>query len=89
MSMVIVLEVIVAIIVLAVAVRFAVRDTRQRRDVSPEQRFQSEDTGGTQPHAGKQVAEQHPSEVADQRESEEVAAVSASSTAGESGTETH
>jgi hypothetical protein len=88
MSMVIVLEVIVAIVVLAVAVRFAVRDTRQRRDVSPEQRFQSEDTGGTQPHAGKQVAE-HPSEVADQRESEEVAAVSASSTAGESGTETH
>ncbi len=83
MSMVIVLEVVVAIVVLAAAVRFAVRDTRQRRDASPQQRFEPEDTGGAQPRVSTHEAEQHPSEVADQREGEEVAAVSASSAAPE------
>jgi hypothetical protein len=83
MSMVIVLEIIVAIVVLAAAVRFAVRDTRQRRDANPQQRFDVEDTGGAQPRSSKHQAEQSPIEVADQREGEEVAAVSASSAAPE------
>jgi hypothetical protein len=83
MSMVIVLEIIAAIVVLAAAVRFAVRDTRQRRDVNPQQRFESEDTGEAQPSGGKHGEEQRPSEVTDQREGEEVAAVSAPSAAQE------
>lgn len=83
MSMVIVLEVIVAIVVLAVVARFAVRDTRQRRDASPEQRVVSEDTASTQPRDAKQEAEQRPSDVDDQPQGEEVAALSASSTTAE------
>jgi hypothetical protein len=85
MSMVIVLEIVVAIVVLAVAVRFAVRDTRQRRDAnnSPEQRFASEDTDGTQLPGSEHDAQQRPSEVADHRAGEEVAAVGASSAAPE------
>ncbi|MGH3778672.1 MAG: hypothetical protein ACRDRR_23540 [Pseudonocardiaceae bacterium] len=79
MNMVIVVEIVVGIVVLVAAVRFAVRDTRQRRGVTG-----SEDPGETQPaHGGKREAQQHPSEVADRREGEEVAALSAPSTAPE------
>lgn len=77
MSMVIVLEIIVAIVVLAVAVRFAVRDTRQRRDANPQPLFDSEDTG---------EAQQRPSKPADHREA---AAVSAPSAAPEPTADAH
>jgi flagellar biosynthesis/type III secretory pathway M-ring protein FliF/YscJ len=88
MSMVIVLEVIVAIVVLAAAVRFAVRDTRQRRDASPQQRVESGDAGEAQPSGSEREADQHPIEVADQREGDEVAALSSTSTGPEPSTET-
>lgn len=78
MNMAIVLEIVVGILVLAAAVRFAVRDTRQRRGVT-----KSEDTGGAPARGGEREAEQHPSEVADQREGEEAAALSALSTVPE------
>jgi len=79
MNMVIILEIVVGIVVLVAAVRFAVRDTRQRRGVTG-----SEDTGEASPaRGGEREAEQHPSEVADQREGEEVAALGAPSTVPE------
>lgn len=72
MNMVIVLEIVVGIFVLAAAVRFAVRDARQRRGVA-----ESAETG-------ERATQQHSNEVADQREGDEaVVAVSASSTASE------
>ncbi|MGH3688048.1 MAG: hypothetical protein ACRDRU_29050 [Pseudonocardiaceae bacterium] len=80
MSMVIVLEIIVAIVVLAVAVRFAVRDTRQRRDANPQPLFDSEDTGEAQPRGSKHEAQQPPSQPADQHQ---VAALSTPSSAPE------
>lgn len=84
MNMVIVLEIVVGIFVLAAAVRFAVRDTRQRRGVTESGVTDSEATGEAVPTpSGKHEAEQHPSEVTDQREGEEVAALSASSTVPE------
>jgi hypothetical protein len=65
MNMVIVVEIVVGFLVLAAAVRFAVRDTRQRRGVT-----ESADTGEVPVRGGE-------------REGEEVAALSASSTAPE------
>jgi hypothetical protein len=79
MNMVIILEIVIGIVVLAAAVRFAVRDARQRRGVTG-----SEGTGETQPARGdERGVQQHPSEVADRREGEEVAALSAPSTVPE------
>ncbi len=79
MTMIIVLEIVIGIFVLAAAVRFAVRDTRQRRGVT-----EPEDTGeAVLAPSSEHEAEQHPSEVADQREGEEVAALNASSTTPE------
>jgi hypothetical protein len=82
MNMVIVLEIVAGILVLAAAVRFGVRDVRQRSDAS-EQRSGPEDTGEVQERGSEREAEQHLSEVADQRDGEEAAALSASSTAPE------
>jgi hypothetical protein len=83
MSMVIVLEIVIAIVVLAAAVRFAVRDTRQRRDASPQQQIDHEGTSEVQQHVSEREAEQRPSEVTHHREGDEVAAVSAPSAAPE------
>lgn len=88
MSMVIVLEIVIAIVVLAAAVRFAVRDTRQRRDASPPQRVDPGSTSEVQQHASEREAEQRPSEVAPPREGDEVAAVSAPSAAPEASGDT-
>ncbi|MGQ0716153.1 MAG: hypothetical protein ACT4NP_02350 [Pseudonocardiales bacterium] len=79
MNMVIILEIVVGIVVLVAAVRFAVRDTRQRRGATG-----SADIGEAPPVRGSErAAQQQPSEVADRRESEEVAALSAPSTVPE------
>lgn len=78
MNMIIVVEIVAGILVLAAAVRFAVRDARQRRGVT-----ESAGTGELPARGGEREAEQHPSEVADQREGEEVAALSASPTVPE------
>jgi hypothetical protein len=78
MNMVIVVEIVVGILVLAATVRFAVRDTRQRRGVT-----EPEGIGEASERGGEREAEQDPSEVADQRECEEVAMLSASSTVPE------
>ena len=67
MNMVIILEILGGIVVLALAVRFAVRDARQRRGVAEEQ---------------------DPSAAVDQREGEEVVALSAPATAPATGSET-
>ena len=77
MNMVIIFEIVVGIVVLVAAVRFAVRDTRQRRGITG-----SEGTGEAPPAYGSERGvQQHPSEVADQPEGDEVAALSAPSTA--------
>ncbi len=79
MNIVIVLEILVGIAVLAAAVRFAVRDARQRRGVT-----EPTDTAEASPVRGGELeTEQRPSEVVAQREGEEVAAMSAVSTAPE------
>ena len=79
MNIVIVFEILVGIAVLAVAVRFAVRDAQQRRGVT-----ESVDTAEALPVRGdERETERRPSEVVDQREGEEVAAMSAVSTAPE------
>jgi hypothetical protein len=72
MNMVIVVEIVVGILVLALAVRFAVRDARQRRGVT-------EAAGtGEAPARGSEAPAR-----GSEREGEEIAAVSASSTAPE------
>ena len=76
MNMVIILEILGGIVVLASAVRFAVRDARQRRGVADEQ-----DTSEVQARDSERQAEQDPSAAVDQREGEEVAALSAPATA--------
>lgn len=76
MNMVIVLEILAGIVVLAAAVRFAVRDARQRRGVT-----EAPDTGEVLAGGGEHQSEQVPSEAGDQREGEEVAALSAPATA--------
>jgi flagellar biosynthesis/type III secretory pathway M-ring protein FliF/YscJ len=75
MNMVIIVEIVVGIVVFAGAVRFAVRDARQRRPASLEQ--QSEPAHTPPAHApevqtfevqertSERDAERHPSEVAD------------------------
>ncbi|MGH3874593.1 MAG: hypothetical protein ACRDSR_24345 [Pseudonocardiaceae bacterium] len=82
MNMVIVLEILLGIVVLAAAVRFAVRDARQRRGVAGPTNTEEAGTGESQPARGdEQKVQPRSAEVADQREGEEVVAVSASSTA--------
>jgi hypothetical protein len=79
MNIVIVFEILVGIAVLAAAVRFAMRDAQQRRGAT-----ESVDTAEALPaRGGERETEQRPSEVVDQREGEEVAAMSAGSTAPE------
>ncbi|MGH3920171.1 MAG: hypothetical protein ACRDRY_13540 [Pseudonocardiaceae bacterium] len=79
MNMIIVVEIVIGIVVLVAAVRFAVRDTRQRRGVTG-----SEDTGEAPPaRGGEREVQQHQSEAADPREGDEVAALSAPSTVPE------
>ncbi|MDQ4093251.1 MAG: hypothetical protein M3143_07560 [Actinomycetota bacterium] len=75
MNMVIILEILVGIVVVAAAVRFAVRDARQRRSVA-----EAQDTSEVAVHGGEREAKQDPSEAVDQREGEEVAALSAPAT---------
>jgi hypothetical protein len=77
MNMVIVLEILVGMVVVAAAVRFAVRDARQRRGVAEEQ-----DTSAVLAHGGERQAEQDPSEAVEQREGEEVAALSGAPATG-------
>ncbi|MGH3780208.1 MAG: hypothetical protein ACRDRO_06140 [Pseudonocardiaceae bacterium] len=76
MNMLIIVEIVAAILVLAAAVRFAVRDTRRRSGASLQPSSGPEDT----PEVPEHEAEQHRSEVADQRDGEEAAALSVSST---------
>lgn len=82
MNMLIIVEVVAAILVLAAAVRFAVRDTRRRSGAS-----QQPSGPGDGPEEAREVpapeAEQHRGEVADQRDGEEAAALSVSSTSPE------
>lgn len=80
MNMVIVIEVVLGIAVLAVAVRFAIWDTRQRRGVTEPTDTGSAGTGVAPVGGGESAAPQHPGEVVDQREGEEAAALSAVST---------
>ncbi|MDQ4010968.1 MAG: hypothetical protein M3228_09795 [Actinomycetota bacterium] len=75
MNMVIVLEILAGIVVLAAAVRFAVRDARQRRGVT-----EGPDTGEVLAGDGEREPAQVSSEAADQREGEEEAALSAQAT---------
>jgi hypothetical protein len=69
MNMVIVLEIVLGILLLAAAVRFAVRDVRQRRSDSLQQQSEPEhapDPGHTpEEHAGEHQAQPQPSGVAD------------------------
>ncbi|MDQ2791133.1 MAG: hypothetical protein DLM60_14465 [Pseudonocardiales bacterium] len=76
MNMLIIVEIVAAIIVLAAAVRFAVRDTRRRSGASLQQPSGPQDTR----EVAEREAEQHRSEVTDQRDGEEATAVSVSST---------
>ncbi|MGH3550265.1 MAG: hypothetical protein ACRDQU_19550 [Pseudonocardiaceae bacterium] len=76
MNMLIIVEIVAAIIVLAAAVRFAVRDTRRRSGASLQQPAGPQDTG----EVAEREAEPHRSEVTDQRAGEEATAVSVSST---------
>jgi hypothetical protein len=76
MNMVIILEILVGIVVVAAAVRFAVWDARQRRSVAEEQ-----DTSEVLAHGGERQAEQAPSDAVEQREGDEIAALSAPATA--------
>jgi hypothetical protein len=66
MNIVIVVEIVAGIFVLAGAVRFAIRDTRQRRSVSLEQEPGPEDVPEVQASEGD--AEQHLSEAASHHE---------------------
>lgn len=84
MNMVIILEILGGIVVLALAVRFAVRDARQRRGVAQEQ-----GSSEVLAHGGERQAEQDSSAAVDhQREGEEVAALSAPAPAPATGSET-
>lgn len=78
MNMVIILEILGGIVVLALAVRFAVRDARQRRGVA-----EGQDTSDVRARGSERPAEQDPNAAADQRECEEVAALSAPATVPE------
>ncbi len=84
MNMVIFVEIVAAILVLAATVRFAVRETRRRSDAGLQQPAGLQDTR----EVSEREAEQHRSELADQRDDEEAAALSASSTGLEPPTDT-
>lgn len=75
MNMVIVLEILVGLVVLGAAVRFAVRDTRQRRGA-----LEPDDAGEALVRDGEPAAQQNASEVVDQRADKDVATVSAAAT---------
>lgn len=66
MDMVMMVEIIVGIVVLAGAVRFAVRDARQRRPASVQDQSEPEHIPEVQERDSEREADQHPSEVADQ-----------------------
>ncbi|MGH3767368.1 MAG: hypothetical protein ACRDS0_29845 [Pseudonocardiaceae bacterium] len=61
MSAIIVIEIVVGIVILAGAVRFAVRDTRQRSDSGPEQDGHIADTAevpaSPEPQPAQQLSE--------------------------------
>jgi hypothetical protein len=61
MNMVIVGEIVAGILVLAAAVRFAVRDYRERNGASPQQGVESEDTVETPARNREHEADQNPS----------------------------
>jgi hypothetical protein len=63
MSAVIVIEIVVGIVILAAAVRFAVRDARQRSISRPEQGSEAPDTADAPAGGSKVQSEQHLSEV--------------------------
>jgi len=65
MNMVIIVEIVVGIVVFTGAVRFAVRDARERRPADLEQQSEPEHTPEVQEDCGEGEAEQHPSEVAE------------------------
>ncbi|MBV9161010.1 MAG: hypothetical protein JO309_04905 [Pseudonocardiales bacterium] len=65
MDMVIIVEIVVGLLVLAGAVRFAMRDARQRRSASLQQQSEPEHTPEVQERGSESEAEPHPSEVAD------------------------
>ncbi len=64
MSAVIVVEIIVGIVILAGAVRYAVRDARRRREANLQEQFLPQDEREEQARGERDVA-QHRSEVAD------------------------
>lgn len=68
MSAVIVIEIIVGIVLLAAAVRFAVRDSQERRSASLEPQSPPADRSGVPAHGsgGEQDAEAPLSEATDQ-----------------------
>jgi hypothetical protein len=80
MNLVIVVEIVAGILVLAAAVRFAVRDTRRRSGASLAQPSGPEDTREVSERGSEREVEQRRSEVAGQPDGEEAAALSASST---------
>jgi hypothetical protein len=63
MSAIIVIEIIFSIFLLAATVRFAVRETRRRSDVNPQQQSGPENIGEAPEHNIEPEAEQHLSEV--------------------------
>jgi hypothetical protein len=63
MSAVIVIEIVIGIVVLAAAVRFAVRDTRRRSQATPEQEVESADTVEAPAGDSEPEPEQHLTEV--------------------------
>lgn len=65
MDMVIIVEIVLGIVVLAGAVRFAVRDVQQRRPASLQQQSEPEPAPEAQERGSEREAEQPPSEVAD------------------------
>jgi flagellar biosynthesis/type III secretory pathway M-ring protein FliF/YscJ len=71
MDMIMIVEIVVGIVVLAGAVRFAVRDVRQRRHASLQQQYEPahtpepEHTSEVQERSSEREVEQPPSEVAD------------------------
>ncbi|MDQ2883389.1 MAG: hypothetical protein M3Y48_20070 [Actinomycetota bacterium] len=89
MNVLIIVEIVAAIVVLAAAVRFAVRDTRRRSGASLQQPSGSQDRPQDTREVAEREAEQHHSEVADQRDGEEAAAVSVSSTSLEPPADQH
>jgi hypothetical protein len=88
MNMLIIVEIVAGIFVLAAAVRFAVRDTRRRSGASLQPSGPGDRPEDTQEVPARE-AEQHRSEVADQRDADEAAALSVSSTGPEPPADKH